>query len=495
MLFNSYTFILFFFIVLLLYYIVSSWRQRKALLLAASYVFYAAWNPPLVVLLWFSTLVDWFAAKWIHTSRSRRERRMYLAVSLLANFGLLGYFKYGTFLLENFLAVARSLGWDLTVAEPSIILPVGISFYTFQTLSYTLDVYRRRMSPADSFLDYALYVTFFPQLVAGPIVRAVDFLPQCAQPKAFSGQALGWGLSLMLLGLFEKIAIADGLLAPIVEAVYDSPGHLDFISAWCGTFAFAGQIFLDFAGYSLCAIGAAICLGFTIQDNFRAPYAAVGFSDFWRRWHISLSSWLRDYLYIPLGGNRHGRFRTLAALSITMLLGGLWHGASWTFVVWGGLHGCYLMLERVIRAIVPRRLAASPLLQLPASLLTFLFLCMAWVFFRADSLARASSMAGTLLGLGSRGVKGLFEPSPPPCRMYEHVRPDGVTHLLVPESIALALGITAILFSIHWLTRNRSITEAATRMPWWVRSFVLAAMIIGILGLSGEDHAFIYFQF
>ena len=271
---------------------------------------------------------------------------MYLAVSLVANFGLLGYFKYGTFLLENFLAVVRSLGWDLTLATPSIILPVGISFYTFQTLSYTLDVYRRKTTPADSFLDYALYVTFFPQLVAGPIIRAVDFLPQCRRPKSFHGQAIGWGLCLMLLGLFEKMAVADGLLAPIAEAVYDSPAHLDFVSAWCGTFAFAGQIFLDFAGYSLCAIGAALCLGFGIQDNFRFPYAAAGFSDFWRRWHISLSSWLKDYLYIPLGGNRHGWFRTFASLMITMLLGGLWHGASWTFVVWGGLHGFYLAVER-----------------------------------------------------------------------------------------------------------------------------------------------------
>jgi D-alanyl-lipoteichoic acid acyltransferase DltB (MBOAT superfamily) len=484
MLFNSYAFVVFFCSVVILYYTLPAWRQRKALLLTASYVFYAAWNPPFVMLLWISTIVDWFAAKGIHTCQFRHRRRLYLAVSLLANLGLLGYFKYGTFLLENFLALAQSLGWNLTLAKPSIILPVGISFYTFQTLSYTLDVYRRRMAPADSFLDYALYVTFFPQLVAGPIVRAGDFLPQCHQPKSFSGRAVGWGLSLMLLGLFEKIAIADGLLAPIAEAVYDSPRQPDFLSAWCGTFAFAGQIFLDFGGYSLCAIGAAMCLGFSIQDNFRSPYAAVGFSDFWRRWHISLSSWLRDYLYIPLGGNRRGHFRTLAALSITMLLGGLWHGASWTFVVWGGLHGGYLMLERGVRRIVPRPLAASPLLQLPAGLLTFLLLCMAWVFFRADSLDRASNMAATLLGLGPAGVKGILQPPP-----------DGATRLLQPESIALALGITAVLLSIHWLTRNRSLADVATRLPWWARSLVLAAMIVGILGLSGEDHAFIYFQF
>lgn len=473
MLFNSYTFAVFFVTVLILYYLVQSWKWRKIILLAASYLFYAAWNPPFVVLLWVSTLVDWFAARGIHASRSQRMRRLFLAISLIANLGLLGFFKYGTFLAENFLALARSLGWDLTLAAPSIILPVGISFYTFQTLSYTLDVYRRKTPPAGSFLDYALYVAFFPQLVAGPIVRSVDFLPQCEQPKGFSGKALGWGLSLMLLGLFEKTAIADGLLAPISEAVYNSSSQLDFVSAWCGTLAFSAQVFLDFAGYSLCAIGAALCLGFTIRENFRSPYAAVGFSDFWRRWHISLSSWFRDYLYVPLGGSRHGRFRTLAGITVTMLLGGLWHGASWTFVIWGALHGLYLILERVVRRIVPRRLADISFLRLPVAILTFLLVCVASVFFRAGSLEQGLRISTTLLGFG----------------------PDGETRLLRPEPIAMSLGITILLLSIHWVMRDRNFTEVVTRIPWWARSLALAAMLVGVLGFSGEDHAFIYFQF
>ena len=473
MLFNSYTFVVFFVTVLLVYYIVPGWKVRKSLLLGASYVFYAAWNPPFVLLLWFSTVVDWLAARGIHASRSPGRRRLFLLASLGANFGLLGYFKYGAFLLENFLAVTRSLGWDLTLAPPSVILPVGISFYTFQTLSYTLDVYRRQMAPADSFLDYALYVTFFPQLVAGPIVRAVDFLPQCREPKRPSGPTVGWGLSLMLLGLFEKMAVADGLLAPVVERVYDSTARVDLLSAWCGTLAFAGQIFLDFAGYSLCAIGAALCLGFLIQDNFRAPYAAVGFSDFWRRWHISLSSWFRDYLYIPLGGSRHGRLRTLTSLFATMLLAGLWHGASWTFVAWGALHGVYLLLERIVRKIMPRPLAGNSILRLPAALLTFLLICVASVFFRADSLGDAGRLIATLLGFG----------------------PEGSSHLLQPESIIISLGVTAALLSVHWLMRDRSLPEVATRIPWWARSLALAVMIIGIFGLSGEDRAFLYFQF
>jgi D-alanyl-lipoteichoic acid acyltransferase DltB (MBOAT superfamily) len=473
MLFNSYTFVVFFVTVLILYYIVPVWNCRKSILLAASYLFYAAWNPPFVVLLWFSTLVDWFTARGIHASRSSGRRRFFLVVSLAANLGLLGYFKYGTFLAENFLAVARSLGLDLTLAAPSIILPIGISFYTFQTLSYTLDVYRHRMAPSSSFLDYALYVTFFPQLVAGPIVRAADFLPQCREPKRFSGRALGWGLSLMLLGLFEKMAVADGLLAPVVESVYDSSAPVDFVSAWCGTFAFAGQIFLDFAGYSLCAIGAALSLGFAIQENFRAPYAAVGFSDFWRRWHISLSSWFRDYLYFPLGGSRNGRVRTLASLLITMLLAGLWHGASWTFVVWGGLHGFYLLLERAVRRIIPRQWTRIPFLQLPVALMTFLLICLASVFFRADSLSHAWRVVVTLLGFG----------------------PGGAVRLLRTESIVIALGVTISLLTIHWLIRSRTLAEVVTRIPWWARSLAMAAMIVSIFGLSGEDRAFLYFQF
>ncbi len=473
MLFNSWSFILFFLGVLLHYYIVPSWRSRKVVLLLASYIFYAAWNPPFVVLLWISTVVDWFVARGIHAARSRRKRRFLLAVSLAANLGLLGYFKYGAFLLDNFLLLARSFGWDLSLAAPSIILPVGISFYTFQTLSYTLDVYRRNGAPSDSFLDYALYVTFFPQLVAGPIVRAGDFLPQCREPKPFSGQALGWGLSLMLLGLFEKIAIADGLLAPVAEAVYDGLTPPDFVSAWCGTFAFAGQIFLDFAGYSLCAIGAALCLGFTVQDNFRFPYAAVGFSDFWRRWHISLSSWLKDYLYIPLGGSRRGPLRTLASLAVTMLLGGLWHGASWTFVIWGGLHGLYLVLERGVRRLIPLPLGRSAIVQAPVALLTFLLVCVAWVFFRAHSFAKAFDVVAALFGSVS----------------------EDAGRVLKPEAAVISVGVTVALLSIHWLMREATITQLANHVPWWVRSLVLAALLIGIVGLSGEDRAFIYFQF
>ncbi|MCX8012842.1 MAG: MBOAT family protein, partial [Rectinema sp.] len=297
MLFNSYTFVIFFALTLAAYAFPLSWRVRKFNLLWLSYIFYAAWNPPFVVLLWFSTVLDWFCGRWVYSAGSRFKRKLALVLSLAGNLGMLGFFKYGGFLLENFTTLLNAFGMDFHPAAPSVVLPVGISFYTFQTLSYTIDIYRGRLAPARSFLDYALFVTFFPQLVAGPIVRAADFLPQCEEPKRTSSANLGWGMSLMVSGLFLKMAVADGVMAPMVEAAYDRGVGVSAIAAWIGTLAFSMQIFCDFAGYSYCALGAAACMGFRLPTNFRAPYAAIGFSDFWRRWHISLSTWLRDYLY------------------------------------------------------------------------------------------------------------------------------------------------------------------------------------------------------
>jgi len=296
--FNSFTFLIFFSIVLFLYHLPFSWRSKKLILLLASYLFYAAWNPPFVILIWISTLVDWEVAKRLGRATRPGARRTLVLLSLGVNFGLLGFYKYGGFLLENFTMMMRAVGVEFQAARPDIVLPVGISFYTFQTLSYTLDVYKGKAKPWSSPLDFALFVTFFPQLVAGPIVRAVDFLPQCQEPRRATPNQFSWGLSLLVLGIFEKVVVADGLLAPIADKLYTGPGiaGVGFRDAWAGTFAFSGQIFCDFAGYSTCAIGAALCLGFAIQDNFRFPYAARGFSDFWKRWHISLSSWLRDYL-------------------------------------------------------------------------------------------------------------------------------------------------------------------------------------------------------
>src|SRR4029079_4993618 len=290
------------------------------------------------------------------------------------------------------------LGVAYQPAHYDIVLPVGISFYTFATLSYTLDIYLRRALPARNFLDYALFVTFFPHLVAGPIMRPTELVPQFAKPRRATADQLRFGLALMTLGLFNKIVLADSFLATAAERIYDSdklPGALD---AWIGTLAFSGQIFCDFAGYSTTAIGVALCLGFAMPDNFRFPYAAIGFSDFWRRWHITLSSWLRDYLYIPLGGNRHGPARTYASLMGTMLLGGLWHGAAWTFVVWGGLHGTYLAVERWLKS----RFAGwkpEPWAFVALGLLTYVLVNITWVFFRAKTFTHAASMLQSMGGL------------------------------------------------------------------------------------------------
>src|SRR5882724_11075515 len=404
MVFNSLTFVVFFACVLALHALPLPWTTKKINLLIASYLFYAAWNPPFVILLWVSTVIDWYAAQGLVKAQRPATRHAWMLLSVIANLGMLGYFKYGQFLLDNFTSLMSVIGVAYHPAHYDIVLPVGISFYTFATMSYTLDVYLRRAAPAQNLLDYALFVTFFPHLVAGPIMRPTELVPQFAQPRRASGEQLRFGLALMTLGLFNKIVLADSFLASAAERVYDSdkiPGALD---AWAGTLAFSGQIFCDFAGYSTTAIGAALCLGFAMPDNFRFPYAAVGFSDFWRRWHITLSSWLRDYLYIPLGGNRHGEARTYFALLATMLLGGLWHGASWTFVAWGGLHGLYLAVERLLRkqfsGYRPGRAAAAAF-----GLLTFLLVNIAWVFFRAKTFHQA-----TLILRGMFGGNAHIEP-------------------------------------------------------------------------------------
>ncbi|MEO0481467.1 MAG: MBOAT family O-acyltransferase, partial [Planctomycetota bacterium] len=273
MVFNSYSFLVFFLAVLGLYYgpLRSHWRAQKQMLLVASYAFYAAWNPPFVVLLWLSTVVDWFLAKGIHRSENQRHRKALLTISLCLNLGLLAFFKYANFALENFQVLAESFGIAYEPPEVDIFLPIGISFYTFQTLSYTLDIYRRKAEPWGSFLDYALYVTFFPQLVAGPIVRAVDFKDQCTAPRRATADQFTWGVVLMVLGLFNKLIIADAILAPLADKSFNHPDAMGFGDAWIGTLAFAGQIYGDFAGYSICAIGVALCLGFSLPDNFRHP--------------------------------------------------------------------------------------------------------------------------------------------------------------------------------------------------------------------------------
>src|SRR3954468_20334340 len=384
MLFNSLTFVVFFTVVVFLYWTIRSWTARKNLLVTASYIFYGAWNPPFAALLFSTTAMDFWLGRQIAKAKPGTPRKAWLIASVCMNLSMLGFFKYGNFLLQTFQWLLARIGIIYQPPHLDILLPVGISFYTFHSLSYTLDIYRGVLQPTRSLRDFVLAVSFFPQLVAGPIVRAGDFLPQLLHPPRLKANQFFWGLALMTLGLFEKIVLADTLLSGSADRVFGYAGPLVALDSWAGVIAFAGQIFFDFAGYSTCAIGAALTLGFHLRDNFRFPYAAVGFSDFWRRWHLSLSTFLRDSLYIPLGGNRHGAIRAAINLMIVMFIGGLWHGAAWTFVVWGVIHGLDLVIERIVRRLAGDApwTQAIPV-KLALGLLTYTAVLITWVFFRA----------------------------------------------------------------------------------------------------------------
>ncbi|HMO61961.1 MAG TPA: MBOAT family O-acyltransferase [Ferruginibacter sp.] len=476
MVFNSYTFIVFFALVLTLHYLPLAWKTKKINLLLASYLFYAAWNPPFIILLWLSTVIDYVVGKKMYTETHVAKRRLLLFISLAGNLGLLAFFKYGGFLLQNFTGLCQLAGIDFQAAKPDIILPVGISFYTFQTLSYTLDIYLRRSEPEKSLLDFSLFVTFFPQLVAGPIVRPGQLIPQFKQPHTATREQMLQGLFLLSLGLFMKVVLADSLLAGPANSMFGSNQLPSTVDAWAGVLAFSGQIFCDFAGYSTCAIGIALCLGFTLPDNFLYPYAATGFSDFWRRWHITLSSWLRDYLYIPLGGNRKGHARTYINLMLTMLLGGLWHGANWTFVVWGGLHGFYLWIEKFIddKTGLVKNMVQSGKKTIAAftyALFTFFLINITWVFFRASDFASASKVLKGMFGLHKGEA------------------------ILTTLDLIKAFTIIAGIFIVHWLLRNSKVLTVAYKAPWWVIGIVWALLLLLLIWSQESTSSFIYFQF
>jgi alginate O-acetyltransferase complex protein AlgI len=474
MLFNSLTFVVFFAAVLGFYWSMRSWNGRKNLLLVASYIFYGAWNPPFAALLFATTALDFYLGRKMGSLHSPAERKVWLWISVAVNLSMLGFFKYGNFLLENFTWVLARGGIQYKPPHLDVFLPIGISFYTFHSLSYTLDIYRGVMKPTRRLRDFALAVSFFPQLVAGPIVRAGDFLPQLEHPPEPEKSRFLWGLFLMTLGLFEKVVLADTTMAGAADRVFSYGGPLVALDSWIGVIAFAGQIFFDFAGYSTCAIGAALCLGFHLKDNFRFPYAAVGFSDFWRRWHISLSTFLRDYLYIPLGGNRRGAARATLNLVIVMFLGGLWHGAAWTFVVWGLLHGSYLALERLIKAGFKEtpKWAESFVFQLFIGLTTYLAVLIAWVYFRAANFEIASRM-----------IAGMFG---------HHARADAI---LSTREILQVTVVTFFLLIAHWSLREISIETAVARLPRWTVTSAWFLMSCAIILTQGNSNAFIYFQF
>ena len=366
-------------------------KFRKPLLLLASYGFYGAWDWRFLPLIWFSTALDFTLGRKLSKERSPRKRKQWLWVSLAGNLLPLLFFKYYYFITRNVERLAQTaLGWEVASPEWSIVLPVGISFYTFQTLSYTIDLYRRKSSPARSLLDFALFVAFFPQLVAGPIEKARNFLPQLLELPTLKAKALRYGLLTFSYGLASKAIIAD-TCGRWVDQVFSQVSPLTPIEGLLGSFLFSIQIYMDFSGYSLMAIGLARCFGIKLSTNFTQPYLSVNITEFWRRWHITLSSWLREYVYIPLGGNRRGKARQYLNLMLTMLIGGLWHGASWNFVIWGGLHGLMLAIHRLFR---PATAHWAGWTQVPGAILTFVLTTACWVFFRAESLADAAHILG-----------------------------------------------------------------------------------------------------
>ncbi|MES2847919.1 MAG: MBOAT family O-acyltransferase [Bacteroidota bacterium] len=476
MIFNSYTFIVFFIIILVLHNLPFSWKVKKINLLLASYIFYAAWNPPFILLLWLSTVIDYFVGRALYNQENVAKKRLLLVVSLIGNLGMLCFFKYGTFLLENFTSLVNLMGADFHPAKPNIILPAGISFYTFTTLCYTIDMYKKESKPVKSLLDFSLFVTFFPHLVAGPIVRPPQLVPQFEIERKATKKQLYDGLLLLSLGLFMKVVLADSMLAAPANDMFGSQGAVTALDAWTGVLAFCGQIFFDFAGYSTCAIGVALCLGFILPQNFNYPYAAIGFSDFWRRWHITLSLWLRDYLYIPLGGNRKGNVRTYVNLMLTMLIGGLWHGANWTFVVWGGLHGFYLWVEKFIDDKTGRITALvsshkKTIAGFIYALFTFFLINITWVFFRANTFTKAGDILKSMFGM----QKG--EP------------------LLSTLAIIKVAVIIPVMLLFHWIMRNTKVLDAAYKIPWWLLGIVWAVLLLLLIWSQESSSSFIYFQF
>ncbi len=397
MVFNSIEFLIFLAVVYSLYAVLAH-RPQNLMLLAASYVFYGWWDWRFLSLVLFSTVFDYFVALGIPRCKSETSRRALISASVCMNLGFLSFFKYFNFFVDSAVTALNRIGVHADPLTLQIVLPVGISFYTFQAMSYTIDVYRRELEPTRRFLDFALYISFFPQLVAGPIERATHLLPQVQNPRVITYLGVREGAWLILRGFFKKVVVADNL-AVIANTVFNHPADHHGVAVLLGIYAFAFQIYCDFSGYSDIARGCAKLMGFELMQNFRIPYLSQNPQEFWRRWHISLSTWLRDYLYIPLGGNKKGTFNTYRNLFLTMLLGGLWHGAAWNFIAWGAYQGLLLIIHRLIVGRVQPK--ARPFLaRLLFVTVMFQFTCLGWVFFRINHMSDLPILLQNLLSTG-----------------------------------------------------------------------------------------------
>jgi D-alanyl-lipoteichoic acid acyltransferase DltB (MBOAT superfamily) len=468
MLFNSFAFLAFLPIVFLLYWWVAqkSLRFQNFLLLLASYVFYGWWDYRFLALIFISTLLDFLIGKQLSANDIPIKRKFFLALSIVLNLGLLGFFKYYNFFVYEGVALLQQMGFHAHLRTIEVILPVGISFYTFQTMSYTIDIYRKQLQPTKNFVAFAAFVAFFPQLVAGPIERAKNLLPQLLTRRVFDFSKARLGLGLIIWGFFKKIVIADSL-APLVDVVFSDIANASALALVSGAILFAFQIYGDFSGYSDIAIGLSSLFGIQLMTNFYKPYAALNIQEFWRRWHISLTTWFKDYLYIPLGGSRVGKFKVFRNVFLVFVISGLWHGANFTFLAWGFLHFIFY---------IPNLLGYGKKVQENLTVLTkalylirtFLLVTLAWVFFRAPSISEALTF-----------LHGIFSWN------------DGF-HFLQSNThyVLLVKGLFGILLLIIY----ESINLVNSKWYNWMHFFVLVFLMIG-LGSFRNPVSFIYFQF
>ncbi len=467
MTFNSLSFLIFFAIVYVLYLSVQhKWQNR--ILLIASYFFYGCWNWRFLSLIVISTVIDYMVGRKLDASVDKLVRKKWLFLSMFCNLGILAFFKYFNFFTQSLIDFLQTFNLNVNFSTLNILLPVGISFYTFQTMSYTIDVYRKELKPCDNFFDFALFVSFFPQLVAGPIERAKNLLPNVTTERVVTYEKIRRGLFLIVFGLFKKVVIADGV-APSVNQIYNAAGGVTGIDVILATYLFALQIYCDFSGYSDIARGVSKMMGFELMENFRVPYISKDPSEFWNRWHISLSSWLRDYLYIPLGGNRKGSFCTYRNLIITMVLGGLWHGAAWNFVLWGTYQGVILVLYRLFQK--KKRRTKNPAINLLAIVFFFQVTCYGWLLFRANSLSQIVQFTELLIHLDT--LHSIIH-IPSIATLI------GIMFLFIFDVISVVHDNAAFYFSYHKV----------------VRSFMYAlSLFILFMGMTNAPAEFIYFQF
>jgi D-alanyl-lipoteichoic acid acyltransferase DltB (MBOAT superfamily) len=473
MLFNSFQFAYFFAALLPTYWLLRKHhRLQNLLLLSAGYYFYANWNPRFLSLLIISTVMDYGCGIAVDRIDDPRKRKAFVFLSMALNLGMLGYFKYFNFFAESLHDALLRAGLNVPLTQLNVVLPIGISFYTFQSMSYVIDVYRKDIKPTRDFIQFATFVSFFPHLVAGPIMRPTTLLPQVANPRRFNLQQFYSGAYLIFWGLTKKVVVADNL-ANYVNDLFGRYETLNGGLALLAVYGFAFQIYCDFSGYTDAARGIAKCLGFELALNFNLPYFAANPQEFWERWHISLSTWLRDYLYIPLGGNRGGKVSLYRNLMLTMIIGGLWHGAAWTFVLWGFYQGLILVAHRLMRPwlarIQPTELIDRACWRLLRMFVTFHLVCFGWLIFRASSLVQLSGM-----------IRAIVERPAIPAAT-----------VLVPVTLCIIPLLVVQL--VQYLSKD---LDVVLKTPWYVRSVFYTACFYAFI-LAGEfgGGQFIYFQF